>query len=209
MFGSKILEEKKSKYNGSLKVIRAIGLGTYIQAENLTQSGGIIESMWRSTLKQVKRKKERVKSVLILGLGGGTIVKQIKKNWPAASITGVDIDKEIVELGKKYLKLDESLVKIKITDASVFLTHPSSLTFYDLVIVDLYNGDQFPKKFETDKFIKLIKHYLTSNGTVVFNRLYYKDNKLEAENFGKKLKRVFKNVEEYHPLVNLMLVCKN
>ena len=96
MFGYKILEEKKSKYNGSLKVIRAIGLGTYIQAENLTQSGGIIESMWRSTLRTVHRSLFTVHNVLILGLGGGTIVKLIHKNWPNAKITGIDIDREIV-----------------------------------------------------------------------------------------------------------------
>src|SRR5260221_6937083 len=103
MFLTKVLEERKSKYNGDLKVIRSLGLGTYIQAGNLTQSGGIIESMWRSTLRQVNGKRLKVKECLVLGLGGGTIVKQIYKNWPNAKITGVDIDKEIVELGQKYL----------------------------------------------------------------------------------------------------------
>jgi len=199
MLGTTILEERKSKYNGDLKVIRTLGLGTYIQAGNLTQSGGIIESMWRSTLKKVIRKEERVKSVLILGLGGGTIIKLIHKNLPEAKITGVDIDKEIVELGMKYLKLDERLVDIKISDAD------HDYGKFDLVIVDLYIGDKFPKKFESEEFLRR----MAKNKLVIFNRLYYKDKKFEVENFGKKLKKVFTNVEEYSPLVNIMYLCNN
>ena len=206
MFGTKILEERKSKFNGELKVVRALGLGTYIQAGNLTQSGGIIESMWRNTLKRINSEVLIINNCLILGLGGGTVVKQIHKNWPEAKTTGVDIDPVIVELGKKYLKLDDSLVNIKICDAFNFVSnytlHPIR---YDLVVVDLYVGDKFPKKFESEKFIKS----LTKNKLVIFNRLYYKDKKIEAENFGIKLKKVFKNVEEFTPLVNLMYICYN
>jgi spermidine synthase len=203
------LEERKSKYNGQLKVIRTLGLGTYIQAGHLTQSGGIIESMWRSTLRKVKGERQEVKDCLILGLGGGTIVKQITKNWPEAKIIGVDIDSDIVELGQKYLKSDFSNVDIKIEDA---LTISKRLKIkgkgFDLIIVDLYNGDQFPKKFETDKFIHLVRLNLSRLGIAVFNRLYYKQKKLEAEKFGEKLEKVFKNVETYEPLVNLMFVCR-
>lgn len=206
MFGTKILEERKSKFNGDLKVVKALGLGTYIQAGNLTQSGGIIESMWTQTLKRVARDKQRVASVLILGLGGGTIVKLIHKNWPVATITGVDIDKEIVELGEKYLGLDKSLVKIKICDASQHTKYNPRNTKFDLIVVDLYNGDQFPKKFETDKFINLVSKLLSKKGIAIFNRLYYKDKKIEAESFGKKLHKYFSNIEEYYPLVNKMFI---
>src|SRR3989338_7700264 len=93
-------------------------MGTYIQAGGLTQSGGIVEIIWKKTLKKVKSEEGKVKSALILGLGGGTVAKLIRKNWPEAKITGVDIDPVMIELGKKYLHLDESQVKIKIQDAT-------------------------------------------------------------------------------------------
>ena len=57
MFGIKILEESESKYNGHLKVVRSLGLGTYIQANGLTQSGGIVETFWRQTLKKIQNSK--------------------------------------------------------------------------------------------------------------------------------------------------------
>lgn len=198
MLGIKILEEEKSKFNGNLRVVKSFGLGTYIQAEGLTQSGGVVEGIWKQTLRQVKDKRREIKNVLILGLGGGTVAKLIRKFWPEAKITGVDIDPMIVELGQKYLGLDEVDVDIKIQDAAKPIPDK-----FDLVIVDLYRGDQFPKKFEDEKFLKS----LTKNKLVVFNRLYYKDKKLSAEEFGKKLQKFFRNVEYFYPEANLMFLC--
>ena len=40
--GPKVLEKKKSKINGEIKVVKTLGLGTYIQVNGLTQSGGVV-----------------------------------------------------------------------------------------------------------------------------------------------------------------------
>jgi spermidine synthase len=200
MLGTKILEERKSKFNGNLRVVKSFGLGTYIQSDGLTQSGGIVETFWKQTLGKVKNSPIIVHRVLVLGLGGGTVVKLIKNNWPDAKITGVDIEPLIIELGRKYLGLDNANLEIKIQDAA----KPISGRF-DLVIVDLYRGDKYPKKFEDEKFLKMLSNYKL----VIFNRLYYKEKKTEAEEFGDKLKKVFKNVEYFRPVTNLMFICSN
>lgn len=210
MLGTKILESRKSKFNGTLNVLRTWGMGTYIQAGGLTQSGGIVESIWRSTLSKIYDSRFKIQSVLILGLGGGTVAKLIRKNYPNVKITGVDIDPIIVELGKKYLALSNSKTEIIIADA---FNIPNHLDFpnvkFDLIIVDLYQGDQFPKKFESKNYIHLVRLHLTSRGVVIFNRLYFKDEKAETEKFGEKLKKIFKKVEYYHPPANLMFICYN
>ncbi|KKQ77292.1 MAG: hypothetical protein UT00_C0015G0003 [Parcubacteria group bacterium GW2011_GWA1_38_7] len=195
MLGTKVIEERNSEYNGNLRVISTWGMGTYIQADGLTQSGGIVNTIWQSTLRKLK--KESINNCLILGLGGGTVVKLILKYWPKARITGVDIDQVIINLGKKYLDLKK--VKIIIKDAYIFKNEIN----YDLLIVDLYKGDKFPKKFETLKFLKT----LTKNKIVIFNRLYYKDKKEEANKFEVKLHKVFSKVDKYFPPVNIMFIC--
>jgi spermidine synthase len=204
MLGTKILEERRSKFNGNLRVVRSFGLGTYIQADGLTQSGGIVEGIWKQTLKKVKSEKLKVKSCLILGLGGGTVAKLIRKNWPEAKITGVDIDPVMVELGIKYLALDTSKAEIVIQDAFDYYLVPNA---YDLVIIDLYQGDQFPKKFESEDYIHLVRHGLASKGVAIFNRLYFKDKKKDAKDFGGKLKKIFKKVDYFYPITNIMFVC--
>jgi spermidine synthase len=210
MLGTKILEEKKSKFNGELRVVKTLGMGTYIQANGLTQSGGIVESIWSSTIKRLAISNKRlVKKCLILGLGGGTVAKLLRKKYPEAKITGVDIDPVIVGLGKKYLGLDGVDVKIEVGDALGFLTNRQSLITnrFDLIIVDLYNGDQFPEKFETEDFSKLVRSYLTNNGISIFNRLYFGEKRPQAVKFGNKLQKVFSKVEWYYPEANLMFLC--
>lgn len=207
MIGTKNIDEKKSKHNGILKVIKSWGMGTYIQAEGLTQSGGIVETIWKQTLRKVRYSKPEISNCLILGLGGGTVVKILRKNWEGVKIIGIDIDSEIVKLGKKYLGLDEKAVKIEIKDAGKFIkTHPRGV-FYDLIIVDLYNGDKFPQKFESEGFLEKVKSLLSGGGRVVFNRLYYKEKKREADEFGLRLGKVFGNVENFRPASNLIFLC--
>lgn len=213
MLGTKIFEEIKSKFNGDIKVVRSLGFGTYIQAEGLTQSGGIVETIWKQTLKRINNLKLdsitscAINNCLILGLGGGTVAKLIRKKWSDAKITGVDIDPVMIELGKKYLGLDKLNVEIKIDDALQYTKYKTPDIKYDLVIVDLYNGDKYPEKFETENYIHLVRSLLSRSGVAVFNRLYYGDKRPQAVKFGNKLKKIFSNVEWFYPEANLMFIC--
>jgi spermidine synthase len=209
MLGTKILEEKKSKFNGELRVVKTLGMGTYIQADGLTQSGGIVETIWKQTLRRINNLQFTINNCLILGLGGGTVAKLLRKKYPNVKIMGVDIDPVIVELGKKYLGLNEVDLKIQIGDALSFLTNRQSqpTNRFDLIIVDLYNGDEFPEKFETEDFLKLIRSHLRNNGISIFNRLYYGEKRPQAVKFGNKLQKFFSNVEWFYPEANLMFLC--
>jgi len=204
--GTRILDEKTSKYNGTLKVIRDYTWGTYIVAGGLTQSGGIINGIWKGALRKIWREKPEVKNCLILGLGGGTSARLVHANWKEAKIIGVDIDSVIVDLGRKYLRLDESNVKIQIGDALKFVEN--SKEKFDLILVDLYVGDKFPVEFEREEFVKKIKKITNKNGIVVFNRVLGKD-KGKVEKFGDMLEKVFERRENIMPEANLLLICYN
>lgn len=199
------MEERESKYNGHIKVSRSLGLGTYIQAEGLTQSGGIVGTIWKPVVKKIKKFGLEINSVLILGLGGGTVAKYLKLYFPNVQITGIDIDSMMVELGKKYLGLDQIPITVKIGDAFDYVKN--SKKKYDLIIIDLYNGDKFPEKFENEKFINSVKEMIFETGMVVFNRLYYGDKRPEAVKFGRQLEKKFDEVTWIYPEANLMLLC--
>lgn len=202
----KILASVKSSYNGKVEVIDSLAWGTYIQVEGLTQSGGVVKSIWKKVLTRIKKRGFDVKDCLILGLGGGTVAKLISDFWPKSKITGVDIDSVIVELGKKYLGIDDKKVEIKIADALDFVSKNSSK--YDFIIVDLYRGFKFPEKFSSNKFLERIFSLLKRNGLIVFNRLYTSEAKVRksALNFGVKLEKFF-DVEYFYPQANLVFIC--
>jgi spermidine synthase len=209
--GIKVLEEVDSVENGKITVVKSLAFGTYFQVGGLTQSGGIIKNIWRHSLRKVHKTKDKVQRVLVLGLGGGSIIEVINKYWPEATITAIDIDPVIVKLGMKYLGLNDKSIKIHIEDAEKFLTTHNSqpTTYYDLILVDLYRGDEYPKKFETKDYIQLVGTVLASRGIAVFNRLYYGEKRPQSVKFGNLLEKVFYKVDVVYPEANIMFICRN
>lgn len=206
--GSRVLEEVDSAINGKIKVIQSIAWGNFVQVGNLTQSGGVLADVWRHTLKKVKHQKLDVKSCLILGLGGGSAARLVKKHWPDAKITGVELDPVMVDLGMKYIGLKATDVDIKVKDALLFCKKEiKEGKKYDLILIDIYVGDKIPEMFEGEDFIKNVKELLITNGTAVFNRLCYDQKRGEALFFGKKLEKIFSSVVTVYPAANVMFVC--
>lgn len=207
ILGTKILEEKDSSTNNQITVKKTLGLGTYIQVQGITQSGGVVENIWKSTLKKLRTKK--IKNCLILGLGGGSAAKYVRKYFTKADIIGVDIDPVIVELGKKYLGLDELNIEIKILDAYKFVRQEvkDKRREYVLILVDLYQGREVPEKFQSDEFIRIITGLLTDDGIVVFNRLYFDKKRKDAMKFAQKLEKIFPKVDYFYPEANIMFIC--
>lgn len=202
--GIKILEEKESKFNGKVTVIKSIAWGTYVQVDGLTQSGGVVNGVWKNTLKQIQKKKTNPSNILILGLGGGSVATLSRKFWKEAKITGVDIDPVMVEMGKKYLGLDKLDLEIQIGDAFKYLKTQQDK--FDLIILDMYKGDKVPEDLKSDDFLKTVKNSLSKNGLAVFNRLYFGEKRSEAMRFGQKLQKIFGKVDYHYPEANIMLI---
>lgn len=211
MSGVKVLEQVESPINGKIQVVRSLGLGTYIQVDGLTQSGGVVSDVWRTVFKKISHQSSTINHCLILGLGAGSAAKLVRKFWPKAKITGVEIDPIMVKLGKKYLKLDKVGVDVVIEDAEKYVSATSSqltANSFDLILVDLYIGYDVPVQFTQENFIKRILSLLTSEGIAVFNRLYFSEKRKEAEKFGEKLEKIFSKVERIFPEANVMFVCE-
>jgi len=75
-------------------------------------------------------------SILLLGLAGGTVVRQLRTLLPAAEITAVEIDEEVVALGRRHMELGNFNAEIIIGDAYEYLR--SSGRAFDVVIDDVY-----------------------------------------------------------------------
>ena len=208
--GVKILEEVESPINGKLTVIRDLAWGVHIKADGVTQSGGVAEKVWHSSLKETKKIKSEIKKCLILGLGGGGAVRVVNKYWPETTITGVELDSIMIDLGEKYMGLKESGTKVVIEDAMKFVKRQAKKERkYDLILVDMYVGDTIPEKFATPTFYNLTKGLLEKNGVVVINRLYYDEKRKLADKTHKDLEKIFSKVMAVYPEANVMFVCSD
>jgi len=182
-----------SKVNGRIKVVKEFGHISVVVG-GYQQSGRAIEKIWRKALSEGLAKKQYsvIKKILILGLGTGTMIPVLLELFPnIQKIVGVEIDGEMVKIGKKHFSLNKTAkLEIEIADASDFVNKINEK--FDLILVDTYKGNIFSI---TDfvPFMQSLEKIKTSDGDVVINFLDFKSNLTEAQLFhllGKQVKVV-------------------
>ncbi len=204
-FLEKVLETSYSLLSGEIRVIKSLAWGTFIQIGGITQSGGVVEQIWKDVVKKINGEFD---NILILGFGGGSVAKILRKKFKDSKIVGVEIDPLMVKMGKKYLGMSGKIAKVYTDDALNWLLRNRGRKF-DLIVVDVYQGKVFPKKFESDNFLNLAASFLSEEGILIFNRLYTSDLgvRKSALRFGEKLEKKFKRVVRLFPCANLIFLC--
>lgn len=112
------------------------------------------------------------KSALVIGGGDGGVLYQLLK-FNLTRIDHVELDKQVIEVSKKYLKnvhhgaLDDKRVNLILMDGRKYVKQAPEGT-YDIIIIDLPD----PKKLEvvplyTKEFYDGIKRVLSRDGFVV------------------------------------------
>jgi len=183
------IESQKGEYNDSLEVL--LWNGKYmLNSPNATYSYEDRYTSYRTALNLINPKLINVKSVLVLGLGLGSIPQMLQKIHKInCNINCVEYDKTIIELAEKYYPTDCNFSKLKIHHSDALEWMKLNTNKFDLITVDLFIDKQVPEKFYTEDFMLSIKTSLTDNGVLLFSRLKenYKSEKLLNDN----LKKVF------------------
>ena len=81
---------------------------------------------------------EARRSVLLLGLGGGSAARIVRAVAPEALIVGVELDREVVGLARRWFDLDALELELVVDDALDFLRHEERL--FDVVLEDVFVG---------------------------------------------------------------------
>jgi spermidine synthase len=116
------------------------------------------------------------KRVLVLGLGGGVIPRELRHYYPDAVIDIAEIDAAIVPVAKKYFAFaEDEKMKVYVDDGRMFIKKQMRLEEpprYDLIILDAFNGDYIPFHLMTKEFLEEVKAVLSPEGVVVANVFY-------------------------------------
>jgi spermidine synthase len=117
--------------------------------------------------------KAEPNSVLVLGLGGGVIPREMHYYFPSAEIDVAEIDPQILQVARKYFGFTEDdKLRVHINDGRVFIKQQlrkGILKKYDIVILDAFNGDYIPFHLMTKEFLEEVKDVLSDDGVVVAN----------------------------------------
>jgi len=203
MFGPKIVEGFDSKYSGKIEV-RKQGRDIYVVTDGLTQSGGLIYELWEKTLKRLGVQDLRFKTWLILGLATGTVAKLISQKYSPTKIVGVEIDPLMLDIGRKYFDLDNiPNLKIINQDAKCYILDAKER--FDVLLVDLYIGDQLPAFVYQIKFLEQLGKL---GQLVIVNHLFYdQDKKAQARLLTDRLAKIFPHIQLVRELTNLLIIC--
>ena len=114
---------------------------------------------------------EQPKNILIIGLGGGTLVESFHSLSPESNITSVEIDPAVVKVAKEYFHIPlESWHTIIEKDGRIFVKREKiRKNKYDLIVLDAFNGDYIPEHLMTLEFFKEVKSILSEDGLVISN----------------------------------------
>lgn len=146
---------------------------TSVWVGGFQQSGPLVEKLWRDAFNSLTIKQ--YSNILVLGLGCGSAIKPLRKKFPDCHITGVEINPEMIEIGKKYFNLNKiSNLKIKICDAKKFVSQTKQK--FDLILVDVYFGGQ-------QQTIKIPPKILSKKGLIIFNELSNGQNSMHYSSF--------------------------
>jgi SAM-dependent methyltransferase len=80
----------------------------------------------------------RRRSVLVLGLGGGSVARVARALAPRARIVGVEMSPEVVRAARRHFGLDALGVEVVLADARTYLERARGR--FDLVIEDVFTG---------------------------------------------------------------------
>lgn len=133
------------------------------------------------------------KSILMIGLGGGSISTYIGRAMPNVQIDTVEIDPGVITAARNYFGIvDSERVKYFDADGRVYLNR--SKKKYDLILVDAFHGGFVPFHLLTKEFYQLLKNRLNPGGAAAFN--VHDGSKLYASTV-LTLGEVFKRVDLY------------
>ena len=142
------------------------------------------------------------KRVLIMGLGGGSVVRAYQNDYPKIHVDSVELDPVVAKVAKQFFHVKETAKhKIHFQDGRQFL-RLNKQTKYDAIMMDAYTSNQFgtniPFHLATKEFFALAADDLTKDGTLVFNVIgtYTNWNSDVVGSIYQTLKAVFPHV--YH-----------
>jgi spermidine synthase len=165
----------ESKYSGTLEITWYNGK-KHLNSKNANYSYGALQRILKFGIQKIDLKK--VNSILILGLGGGSVVETLREDFNyTKKIEAVEIDPIIIDIAKTEFEISESkILKIHCTDAIDFIV--TNTKKFDLIIIDLFIDLTVPSKFKNLEFWKDVLKSKSSKGDIIFNASIVNENSI-------------------------------
>ena len=137
----------------------------------------------------------RPKSILMLGVAGGTALRTLRHLLPDAELTGIDLDAELIELAEEEMDLSGTGARIEIADAYAWMK--SNRRKFDVIIDDLYlagDEDVFRAAECDGGWLSLVRKSLAPGGILALNLVTGSGHRAKQTATRKRLAALFPTV---------------
>ena len=127
------------------------------------------------------------KDILVLGVGGGTVIHQLNFLHEPVRVIGVELDPIHIRIARRFFNLTYNHLSLLEADARDWLT--SSRNSFDYIVDDVFlHGEVDPERpFHPDSdWCSLLSSRLRSGGAVVQNHIDAKNAKNARDNFSRQ-----------------------
>lgn len=109
------------------------------------------------------------RSVLMVGLGGGSVAKFLYHQVPAADIRVLEIDPQVVAIARQYFHVpqDDARFRVIVGDGAEHMAGPGGTA--DLIMVDGYDAESHVEELATREFYGHCRARLAHGGVLVVN----------------------------------------
>jgi spermidine synthase len=113
----------------------------------------------------------RPQSVLIIGLGGGTIPRLLRQLLPDTHIDVVEIDPAVERVASRYFDFKTSdKTRVIESDGRVYVKRALRGTQrYELIMLDAFDHEYIPEHLLTQEFLQEVKSLLAPGGVLAAN----------------------------------------
>jgi spermidine synthase len=166
-----------------------------LNSEQGNQSFGTLHQVWARTFEAVDLASRPVRSVLLLGLGGGSVPHILfREPGLKPEMTVLEFDPVMIDIARRHFALDP---RIKIIQGDAFVQIHALKDRFDLVLVDLFIDLDMAQGVDTNGFIHALQDRCQGHGIVCFNTVAYDTaSDLRCDRILHQLNRVFLNVKE-------------
>jgi spermidine synthase len=108
------------------------------------------------------------KRALVIGLGGGSVVKRMWRDYPDMHLDVVELDPDVVDVARRFFALpDDARIGVHVDDGRRFLE--TSTERYDIIALDAFDEDRVPRQLTTEEFMWSVRDHLEPGGVVAYN----------------------------------------
>lgn len=165
-----------------------------LDTATVNYSYGSLQEVFDQAFKKTGLYERELHSVLIPGFGSGCVSQLLhEKCDPDIEVVGIEADREVIRLAKKYFpEANSSHVKIIHSDAAEYVRNvPGN---FDLVVVDVFVNNQVPLACQSVDFFADVKSHLNMQGKIYVNKMFTGNEDADAQ-LEVNLRTVFRDVK--------------